>query len=104
MVAKKMWTLTIRIKKNDELHGKRLYRALLDFMTGAGISGATVVNAVDGFGRRGRSTLHIEGISMNYPLVIEVVDEKSKLEPLLPQIKRMVADNGIVTLHEVDML
>jgi PII-like signaling protein len=99
-----MWTLTIRIKKNDELHGKRLYRALLDFMTGAGISGATVVNAVDGFGRRGRSTLHIEGISMNYPLVIEVVDEKSKLEPLLPQIKRMVADNGIVTLHEVDML
>lgn len=104
MVAKKMWTLTIRIKKNDELHGKRLYRALLDFMMGAGISGATVVNAVDGFGRRGRSTLHIEGISMNYPLVIEVVDEKSKLEPLLPQIKMMVADNGIVTLHEVDML
>lgn len=104
MVAKKMWTLTIRIKKNDELRGKRLYRALLDFMMGAGISGATVVNAVDGFGRRGRSTLHIEGISMNYPLVIEVVDEKSKLEPLLPQIKRMVADNGIVTLHEVDML
>lgn len=104
MVAKKMSTLTIRIKKNDELHGKRLYRALLDFMMDAGISGATVVNAVDGFGRRGRSTLHIEGISMNYPLVIEVVDEKSELEPLLPQIKRMVADNGIVTLHEVDML
>ena len=104
MVAKKMLTLTIRIKKNDELHGRRLYRALLDFMMGAGISGATVVNAVDGFGRRGRSTLHIEGISMNYPLVIEVVDEKSKLEPLLPQIKRMVADNGIVTLYEVSLL
>lgn len=104
MVAKKMLTLTIRIKKNDELHGKRLYRALLDFMMGAGVSGATVVNAVDGFGRRGRSTLHIEGISMNYPLVIEVVDEKSKLEPLLPQIKRMVADNGIVTLYEVSLL
>lgn len=104
MVAKKVWTLTIRIKKNDELHGKRLYKALLDFMMDAGISGATVVNAVDGFGRRGRSTLHIEGISMNYPLIIEVVDERSKLEPLLPQIRRMVDDNGIVTLHEVDLL
>lgn len=104
MVAKKVWTLTIRIKKNDELHGKRLYKALLDFMMGAGISGATVVNAVDGFGRRGRSTLHIEGISMNYPLIIEVVDEQSKLEPLLPQIRRMVDDSGIVTIHEVDML
>jgi hypothetical protein len=104
MVAKKMLSLTIRIKKNDELHGKRLYKALLDFMMGAGISGATVVNAVDGFGRRGRSTLHIEGISMNYPLIIELIDERSKLEPLLPQIKRMVNDNGLVTVHEVDVL
>ena len=104
MVAKKAWTLTIRIKKNDELHGRKLYKALLDFMMGAGISGATVVSAVDGFGRRGRSTLHIEGVSMNYPLIMEVVDEQSKLEPLLPQIRRMVDDNGIVTLHEVDLL
>jgi len=56
-----------------------LYNALLDFMMGAGISGATVVNAVDGFGRRGRSTLHIEGISINYPLIIEVVDEMKSL-------------------------
>ena len=86
------------------MNGKRLYRTLLDFMMGAGISGATVVSAMDGFGRRGRSTLHIEGISMNYPLVIEVVEEQSKLEPLLPQIKRMVDDNGIVTLHEVNLL
>jgi PII-like signaling protein len=101
MVAKKAWTLTIRIKKNDELHGKRLYKVLLDFMMGAGISGATVVNAIDGFGRRGRSTLQIEGISINYPLIIEVVDEQSKLEPLLPQIKRMVNDNGVVTIQEV---
>jgi hypothetical protein len=101
MTKVKMSCLTIRIKKNDELHGKRLYNALLDFMMGAGISGATVVNAVDGFGRRGRSTLHIEGISMNYPLIIEVVDEQSKLEPLLAQIKRMVNDNGIVTIQEV---
>lgn len=104
MVAKKLWTLTIRIKKNDELHGKRLYKALLDFMIGAGISGATVVNAVDGFGKRGKSTLHIEGISMNYPLIIEVVDEQSKLEPLIPQIKRMVDNNGMVTIHEVGLL
>ena len=73
-------------------------------MMGAGISGATVVNAVDGFGRRGRSTLRIKGISMNYPLIIEVVDEQSKLEPLLPQIKRIVGDNDIVTLYEVNLL
>lgn len=104
MVAKKMWCLTIRIKKNDELKGKRLYNAILDYMMKAGISGATVVNAVDGFGRRGKSTLRIEGISINYPLVIEVVEEPEKLLPLLPDIKHMVDDNGVMTYQEVYML
>lgn len=99
-----MLSLTIRLKKNDELDGKRLFKALLDFMMDAGISGATVINAVDGFGKRGKSTIRIEGISMNYPLIIEVVEERSKLVPLLPQIKRMVGDNGLVTMYEVDVL
>jgi uncharacterized protein len=67
-------------------------------MMGAGISVATVINEVNALRRRGKSTLRIEGISVNYPLVIEVVDEQSKLDPLLPQIKRMVGDNGLVTI------
>ena len=46
-------------------------------MMGAGVCGATVIKGVDGFGRRGKSTLLIEGISVNYPLVIEVIDEES---------------------------
>jgi uncharacterized protein len=82
-----MWCLVIRIKKNDTLHGKRLYNMLLDFMMDAGISGATVLNGVDGFGRRGKSTLRIEGISVNYPLVIEVVDEQSKLDDFFHRLR-----------------
>jgi PII-like signaling protein len=101
MTKVKMWCLTIRIKKNDTPHGKRLYNVLLDFMMRAGICGANVINGVDGFGRRGESTLDIEGISINYLLVIEVIDLPSKLDPLLPQIKRMVGDNGLMAIQEV---
>src|SRR3954471_13155142 len=101
MTKVKMWCLTIRIKKNDTLQGKRLYIFYLIFLMGAGICGVTVINGVDGFGRRGKSTLRIEGISVNYPLVIEVVDEQAKLDRLFPQIKRMVGDNGLVTIQEV---
>ena len=49
-----------------------------------------------------RSTIQIEGITINMPLIIEVIDSPSKIEPLLVEIKRMVGDNGLVTLHEVD--
>ena len=100
----KVWCLTIRIKRNDELHGKRLQNLLIDFLMDAKISGATLRNGVDGFGKRRRSTIKLEGISFNMPVMIEVIEEKSKLEPLLPQIKRMVGDNGLVTIQEVYVL
>lgn len=97
----KMWSLTIIFKKNDEVGGKRLYMKLLDFLKDAGILGATVWTGVDGFGKRGRSSTRLEGITVNMPVLIEVIDERAKLEPILPQIKRMVGDNGILTIQEV---
>ena len=66
----------------------------------AKIAGATVWTGVDGFGKRRSSTIHLEGITINMSMVIEVIEEQSRLEPLLPQIKRMVNDNCIVSLHE----
>ena len=38
------------------------------------------------------------------PLVIEVIDELSKLEKILPEIKEIVGDNGLITMHEVGMI
>jgi len=71
---------------------------------GAKISGATVWTGVDDFDKRRRSTVRLEGMTINMPMIIEVIDEKSKLEPILPQIRRMVGDNGIVTLQEVNVI
>jgi uncharacterized protein len=99
-----MWTLTIRIKKNDQLSGKRLEALIMELLLGAKISGATVWTGVDGFGKRGKSTMHLEGVQVNMPLIIEVVDEQSKLEPLLPELKRIVGDNGLVTVQETNVI
>lgn len=100
----KMICLTIRIKRNDELNGKRLYKLLIEYLIQNGISGCTVWTGVDGFGKRKRSTTSIEGVTMNMPLIVEVIDIDSKIEPLLISIKRMVGDNGIITLSEVDSI
>ena len=96
--------LVIRIKKNDRIGGKRLERVILDYLIEAGVSGATVWAGVDGFGKRGRSEVKIEGVSVNMPLVIEVVEERTRLEPILGRIKQMVGSNGLVTMHDVDIL
>lgn len=99
-----MLCLTIRIKRNDEANGKRLHKLLIDFFMQNNIAGATIWNGVDGFGKRKRSTMKLEGITVNMPLIIEVIDLKSKIEPLLFEVKRMIGDNGLVTLQEVDVI
>jgi uncharacterized protein len=104
MVFKKMLCLTIRIKKNDEVDGKRLEKRIIEFLMHAKVLGATAWLGVDGFGKRGKSTVHLEGITINQPIIIETIDEIEKIEPLLIQLKRMINDNGIITIHEVDII
>ena len=100
-MKQKMWNLTIRIKKNDEVNGKRLQTIILDILMNAGIAGATIWTGVNGFGKRGKSTMQIEGISVNMPLIIEVIDEPTKIEPLLPEINYILGDNGLISINEV---
>lgn len=99
-----MWDLIIRIKKNDTIGGKRLEALIIDMLMKANIAGATVWTGVDGFGKRGKSTLHLEGVMVNMPLLIEVIDEQIKLEPLLPDLKRIVGDDGLISISEVYVL
>ncbi len=100
----KMWSLVIRIKKNDTVKGKRVQSLILGILKKGSISGATVWAGMGGYGKRGDSTTHIEGISINMPLVIEVIDDLQKLEKVLPEIKELVDDNGLITLHEVGIV
>jgi PII-like signaling protein len=103
-MTQKMWQLIIRFKRNDQLGGKRLEVLLMDLLKQAGVSGATAWTGVDGFGKRGKSTLRLEGVTVNMPLLIEVVDTQAKLEPLLPEIKKIVDDDGVVTVGEVTVI
>ena len=104
MKTMKMWCLTIRIKKNDSLKGKRVHNLILDVLKKGKISGATVWTGVGGYGKRGKSDIQIEGMTINMPLMIEVIDKLEKIESVLPKIKELINDNGMITLHEVGTL
>ena len=104
MKPMKMWCLVIRIKKNDSVKGKLVRNSILDVLKKAKVSGATVWTGMGGYGKRGKSDVQIEGITINMPLMIEVIDELEKLESVIPRIKDLVDDNGMITLHEVGVL
>jgi len=104
MKSTKKYCLVIRIKKNDSVKGKLIRVSILDILKEAKISGATFWTGMGGYGKRGKSDIQLEGITINMPLMIEVVDELEKIESILPQIKDLVGDNGMVTLHEVGVI
>ncbi len=104
MRTMKMWSLVIRIKKNDAVRGKRVHALILEILKKGSISGATAWTGVSGYGKRGNSDIHQEGISINMPLVMEAIDELSKLEKILPEIKELVGDNGLITMQEVGVV
>ncbi|MGD9534524.1 MAG: DUF190 domain-containing protein [Candidatus Nitrosocosmicus sp.] len=99
-----MTCLTIRLKKNDTVGGKRMEKKILDLLHDSNILGAIVWLGVDGFGRRGRSTVHLEGLMINQPMMIETIDEWEKIEPLLIPLRGIIGDNGFMTIHDVNVI
>lgn len=91
--------LRIYIGESDRWHGKPLYEAILLAARSRGIAGATVLRAIEGYGANSHiRSAHLERLSMDLPIVVEIVDLPGKIEAFLPELDDMVSD-GLVTLE-----
>jgi PII-like signaling protein len=104
MTTREMICLNIRVKKNENVNGKRQEKSIIDFLMKEKVIGAIVWLGVDGFGRRGKSTVHLEGLMINQPMMIETIDDEEKIRPLLLPLKQMIGDNGFTTVHRVQVV
>ena len=84
--------------------GKPLYEALVAFFRERGFAGTTVLRGIAGFGAHAR--LHTDKVlrlSLDLPVLVEVVDEDRKLQGVLPELDGMI-DGGLVTLEKVQVV
>ena len=66
--------------------------------------GATVLRGPMGFGAASRiHTAKILRLSMDLPIVIEIVDSEEKLNELRPDLERMIG-GGLVTLEKIKVI
>lgn len=94
----------IYIGESDQWHGQPLYHAIVQLLRDRGLSGATVLRGIEGFGRSARlHTTRILRLSEDLPVLIEVVDQEDRLRAVLPDVDAMVGD-GLITLERVDVL
>lgn len=96
--------LRIFIGESDKWKRKPLYEAITLKAREMHLAGATVLRGPMGFGKASRlHTSKILRLSMDLPLVIEIVDSEEKINSFLPVLDEMVG-GGLVTLEKVKVV
>ena len=96
--------LRIFIGESDRWHHKPLYEAIVLKARELHLAGATVLRGPMGFGKSSRMhTAKILRLSMDLPIVIEIVDSEEKINKLLPALEEMMS-GGMVTLERVQVI
>lgn len=96
--------LRIFIGESDRWHHQPLYEAIVLKAREMHLAGATVLRGPMGFGKSSRMhTAKILRLSMDLPLIIEIVDSEETIQSFLPVLDEMMG-GGLVTLEKVNCL
>ena len=96
--------MRIFIGESDKYQGKPLYDALVERLRAKGLAGATVLRGVAGFGAS--STVHTDKIlrlSLDLPIIIEVVETEEAIQKVLPDLDGMIG-GGLITLERARVI
>jgi PII-like signaling protein len=92
--------VSIYITEGATHHGAPTYATILDFLYYRGISGATVLKGIAGFGAdRHIHSAGIVEISDQLPLIIEFVDMREKVEEIIGKLEEL-AGSGMIEIQE----
>jgi PII-like signaling protein len=96
--------LRIFLGESDRWEHKPLYEAIVLKARELHLAGATVLRGPMGFGKASRlHTAKILRLSMDLPLIIEIVDSEENINAFLPTLDKMMG-GGLVTLEKVKVL
>lgn len=97
--------LRVFIGESDKLGHLPLYEAIVKEARGAGLAGATVLKGVLGYGASARiRTAKILDLSADLSLVVEIVDEESKVAKFRRRLSKLFEEancGGLVTLENI---
>ncbi len=96
--------LRIYIGESDRSGHQPLYEAIVLKARETGLAGATVFRGAMGFGASSHlHTAKILRLSMDLPVVIEIVDTADKIAAFIPYLDEVVKD-GLVIVDEIRIL
>ena len=96
--------LRVFIGESDRYQHRPLYEAIVLKARQLDLAGATVLRGPMGFGKSSHlHTAKILRLSMDLPIVIEIVDSEDKVNAFLPVLDEMMG-GGLVTLERAKVI
>jgi PII-like signaling protein len=96
--------VTLYLSDGAKHHGVPVYASILDFLFHNGISGATVLKGVAGFGTAHRMhSANILDISDYLPIKIEFFETREKAEAVLPELEKRTG-SGLIEIQETTVI
>ena len=95
--------LRIFIGEQDRREHMPLYEWIVRKARARGLSGATVLRGVEGFGARSvLHKAHLLDLSADLPIIIEIIDTEEAIESFLLEIDDAIED-GLATVERVEV-
>jgi len=96
--------VTVYVSDGAKHHHIPVYTSILDFLFKSGISGATVVKGVAGFGAKHHMhSAHILEISDHLPIMIEFIETREKVDAVLPELEKRIG-SGLIEVQETTII
>jgi uncharacterized protein len=96
--------LRIFLGEADEYRHGPLYKAIVLRARELQLAGATVLRGPMGFGRSAHlHNANILRLSLDLPIVVEIVDTTEKIEAFLPEVQRMMP-GGLITMERAQII
>lgn len=96
--------LRIFIGESDKYKNKPLYEQIVLKARELNLAGATVLRGILGFGADSRMhSAKLLDLSIDLPIIIEIVDVKENIDRLLPFVDETVKE-GLVTLENIKVI
>lgn len=102
--GKKCQLLKIYVSEDSRYKGHNLYNAIIYKLKEAGIAGATVTRAIEGYGKgKAIHTARILDLSASLPIIIEAIDTTEQIQKVIPTISEMV-NEGMIMVTDVNVI
>lgn len=95
--------LRIYVAESARIKEKPAYKFLVEYFKDKGFPGCTVFRGMVGYGHEYKiRTVDVLQLSLDLPVVIDVVGEKAKILAVVPEVEGMV-EHGLVTVQDVQV-